>query len=284
MHVARWLLAAIPCGKVALGAAVLAATACLPLADLEGYTSGSGEPGDGVDTSTGSLEDDPAALGGELDEGEAPLGGEEVPGDDGEGAASSGDRPIDPTLSNAEPPATGGASNDGETSAEPPPAPPAEEAPAEPPAEEQPPAEPEPCADGVLNPAGNTCYFVSTELASWPDARAACQAWGGDLARLNSPFEDAFVGGLAPFSVWLGASDIAQDNVFTWIDGLPIVPPGNWGPGQPDLFPGQDCMEKRQEPFNERWYDIPCTTQLNFVCEKPVPPPSGATTGAAAPL
>jgi hypothetical protein len=241
-----------------LAAAALVATAgCLPLeGDLDDY-SRDRRAGDGNgETSAGSLQEEPppstTAPG---NEGTAPDDGA-TPGMDG--------NPDDPTLLNPEPdPDQGDGSSGGET-------PPEETPVAEPPAEEPPPAAPNPCPDGIANGPGTTCYFVSIEALSWPAARTACQTWGGDLVIMDAPLEDNFVATLTTASVWIGGSDIAVENAFTWVDGRPVpgAPFSNWGPAQPDSFPGQDCIEKRQEPF-EPWYDRPCTAPFPFVCEKP---------------
>jgi lectin-like protein len=247
-----------------LAAAALVATAgCLPLeGDLDEY-SRDWRPGDG-ETNTNPLQEEPPPS-------TTPPSNEGTSPDDGATPGMDGN-PDDPTLSNPDPePDQGNGSSGNET--------PPEEAPVEEPPEEEPlPPPPNPCPDGIANGAGTTCYFVSTEALAWPAARAACQTWGGDLAIMDAPFEDAFVATLTTDSVWIGGSDITADNAFVWVDGRPLpgAPIGNWGPQQPDSFPGQDCIEKRQEQF-ERWYDRPCTAPFPFVCEKPAElPPATA--------
>jgi hypothetical protein len=143
----------------------------------------------------------------------------------------------------------------------------------EPAPEEGPDIAANPCPDGVANEAGTRCYLVSMTAASWQAARIACQDWGGDLVIMEDPAEDDFVAGLADDSVWVGGSDTEADGVFDWVDGQPMPrpPEGNWGANQPDSFPGEDCIEKRQEP-SESWYDQPCFRELRYVCEKaPLP-------------
>jgi lectin-like protein len=232
---------------------------CLPIeGDLDEY-SRDWQPADvnaETDVDTSALQDDPPLP--EPGDGETPGGGPSTPGTDG--------NPDDPTLSN--PDSTDGSSGSGV----PPVDPSTDETPDETP---PPPPLPNPCPDGIANGFGTTCYFVSTETATWAAARTACQTWGGDLVMMDAPFEDNFVATLANESVWIGGNDIAFDNNFVWADGrpLPLPPQGNWGAAQPDAFPGADCIEKRQEPF-ERWYDQPCDAPLRFVCEKPATQPA----------
>lgn len=248
-------------------AALVAAAGCLPLeGDLDDL-SRDWHPAEGEDqTNTNPLQEEPPPS-------TTPPSNEGTTPDDGTTPGMDGN-PDDPTLSNPDPdPDQGNGSSGNET-------PPAE-TPVEEPAEEEPPAPPppNPCPDGIANGLGTTCYFVSTEALAWPAARAACQTWGGDLVIMDAPFEDGFVASLTTESVWIGGSDISTDNAFTWVDGRPLPggPFGNWGPQQPDSFPGQDCIEKRQELPAEPWYDRPCTAPFPFVCEKPAQlPPATA--------
>jgi hypothetical protein len=174
--------------------------------------------------------------------------------------------PIDPTLSNPDPSSTSDDKDTGEPVSDPDPNPTTTSDPGEDP----PPVTPAPCTDGVTDGSNSVCYFVSTAPVVWNDARLACDAWGGTLAEIDTPEEDAFVGTLLDADMWIGASDTVTDNTYLWIDLRPVTF-GNWGPGQPDRFPGADCVEKRQEP-GEPWYDQPCNDLHPFVCERPLTP------------
>lgn len=122
----------------------------------------------------------------------------------------------------------------------------------------------DPCPDGVL--AGASCYRLATVPLTWQQARAECEAWQGALVKVESAQEDQLVGSLVQASLWLGASDTVSDNVYAWTDGSPVLF-GNWGPGQPDAFPGADCIEKRFED-GQLWFDQPCDNARLYVCEK----------------
>jgi hypothetical protein len=132
----------------------------------------------------------------------------------------------------------------------------------------EPPSAAERC-DGVLDPAQTpqtSCYRAVTLPRTWDDARIDCVAWGGSLVQVDSSAEDLFVGELVTVGQWLGASDTLIDNVFVWTNGSPILF-GNWGPSQPDRFPGADCVEKR-ETAGGQWFDQPCYNARAYVCEK----------------
>lgn len=124
------------------------------------------------------------------------------------------------------------------------------------------------CGDGVLDAAQTSCYLVATVRATWQAARGDCSAWGGSLVKVETPAEDQLMAQLVSEDMWLGASDTAVENVFVWTDGSPILF-GNWGPAQPDRFPGPDCVQKRSTD-GRQWFDQPCDNQWLYVCEKPV--------------
>lgn len=124
---------------------------------------------------------------------------------------------------------------------------------------------------------GGSCYEVFGEALAWVDAQARCVEWGGQLASVESPLEDAFLGfwhgelGLTPGNgsgVWLGGSDAAFDGFFFWTDGRPVLFNG-WAPGQPNDGAGVDCIEKRNDG-TDRWYDQRCTDARPFLCERPL--------------
>jgi hypothetical protein len=130
-----------------------------------------------------------------------------------------------------------------------------------------PPEPPGVCSDGVLVAEQQRCYFVSTEAATWDNARLACIGWEGELVKVESAAEDELLQGMVVESIWLGASDTAVDNVYVWTDGSPILF-GNWGPQQPDAFAGSvDCVEKRAAQ-GSLWFDQPCDAAHLFICEK----------------
>ena len=72
-----------------------------------------------------------------------------------------------------------------------------------------------PCDGGTENATdGSSCYeaFLGT-LLTWADARAACQARGGDLARIESlPENQIVIGMVGPtLDAWIGGSDLAAE-------------------------------------------------------------------------
>jgi hypothetical protein len=151
------------------------------------------------------------------------------------------------------------------------------------PSETPPEPGPEPDAGGPVIVAascstqtfGSSCYEVFSEALAWVDAEARCVAWGGHLASVESGPEDTFLAfwpgvlGLTPANgsgVWIGGTDAAQDGVFVWADGSPVLTNG-WAPGQPNDGAGVDCIEKRNDG-TDLWYDQRCTDGRPFICER----------------
>ena len=112
---------------------------------------------------------------------------------------------------------------------------------------------------------------MSSVGAAWQEARDRCVARDAALVKVETAEEDALLAGLLTVSQWLGASDTANDNVFVWTDGTPLGTFGNWGPDQPDAYPGPDCIEKR-DTLGRQWFDQPCENPRAFVCERAIEP------------
>ena len=111
-------------------------------------------------------------------------------------------------------------------------------------------------------------YHVCTEPLGWPDARAACQARGQDLAVVNDADEGAWLFGTAlelqAQDYWIGLSDTAVEGAFVWVDGSPVGF-SDWTGGQPDNSGGEDCVH--YWGASGQWNDLPCDRRLGFLCE-----------------
>lgn len=141
-----------------------------------------------------------------------------------------------------------------------------------PPVVVEPPAEP--CTGLTL---GDSCYQAFDSFLTWDAAEQQCVGWGGHLASISSPEEnaalDAWVAQLGLSNadgsgIWVGGTDARSDGQFQWVDGSPFSLPG-WAAGQPDNGAGVDCIEKRNDGAG-RWYDRRCTDSLRYLCERPL--------------
>jgi hypothetical protein len=117
------------------------------------------------------------------------------------------------------------------------------------------------------DPDAASCYQLGDTLSPWPDARDLCQAWGGDLAKVDSVEENTLLAEQSDQDAWLGASDSEDEGNFRWFDGDAVAPDGPWAPAQPDNYEGREnCIELRA--MDNRWNDVPCTSEKLALCER----------------
>lgn len=86
-------------------------------------------------------------------------------------------------------------------------------------------------------------YYVSNSTSSWSDAKLACEAVGGHLASITSQEENNFISSNFGSLAWIGTrTDYQHNGVWIWVSGEPVTYT-NWGPGQPDNWNGENCVE-----------------------------------------
>ncbi len=138
-----------------------------------------------------------------------------------------------------------------------------------------------PCDGSTI---GGRCVKVTkgAATATWAQAEAACKAWGGHLAHIQSSGDNAAVRGMANqicgngSTPWLGLTDQASENVFTWADGAPATYL-NWSTNQPDNCVGCCAVAGAGEDVvhmfaDGTWNDLCVNTpQPCWVCERPIP-------------
>jgi hypothetical protein len=215
--------------------------ACLPLDDLSGYSSatvapfagGNGAGGSGGSTNGGSSSGARATAGADSGQSGEGRGGALSLGPSGMAGAAGGD-----SAGGAAPGPVGADAGtcDG--------------------------------ADEFASADARSCYRLTADTATWPDARAACIGWGGDLVRIESAAEDDFLSARLTIDVWIGVNDREVEGSMVWADGSALGY-ANWGDAQPDDFDAQeDCGEKRAAEGGE-WNDSPCDgTPREFLCER----------------
>gem|GEM_PF-750790 len=87
---------------------------------------------------------------------------------------------------------------------------------------------------------GGHTYYVSTQLASWTQARTIASASGGHLVTISNAAENAYVSALSGGRlIWIGLNDIASEGNWVWETGeaRPYV---NWASGEPNNYPIPD--------------------------------------------
>ncbi|XP_053408183.1 uncharacterized protein LOC123559963 [Mercenaria mercenaria] len=125
-------------------------------------------------------------------------------------------------------------------------------------------------------PEGNSCYrFWPTRMKSWKEARATCQARDGDLLKLNSKHEKAWIiNEVKKYPVnyewWIGLQrHPGNDSIWLWTDGTSRNETDNfiqWGSGEPNNHrDSEDCAEIWDNLLNDK----NCEQPLQFICERP---------------
>ncbi len=110
-------------------------------------------------------------------------------------------------------------------------------------------------------------YYCSIASATWPQAKANCEANGGYLTVINGASENAYLANLLTLqSAWIGCSDTASEGHFQWVNGDALTYT-NWYPGQPNNYNGsQDYVELLN---NGQWNDQYNHFALEYIMEVP---------------
>ncbi|KAG2440759.1 hypothetical protein HXX76_003616 [Chlamydomonas incerta] len=164
----------------------------------------------------------------------------------------------------------------------------------------------------VVATLGQSEYQLFQIRKTWADARAHCQAVGGDLASvkrggeagvvyslLNTWASSGQLGDSDVYSgrdvfVWLGGSDAAQEGRFVWVDTESDFTFTAWAEGQPDgRYGGEDCLAasvrlagssgaglRSVVSGSAEWSDLGCSITLPFVCKRPALGDAGLLVGA----
>ncbi len=110
-------------------------------------------------------------------------------------------------------------------------------------------------------------YYCSREPATWNDAQAHAESYGGYLAVINTQAENDLLSSfLVTQSAFIGLSDQDVEGNFTWVNGDPVTF-SKWYPGQPnDYGIGQDCVELLP---TGQWNDQYCHKAQEYIMEIP---------------
>ena len=137
----------------------------------------------------------------------------------------------------------------------------------------------QPCVEGDSNSedtATGTCYMLFNATLDRSAALAACLGVGASLVAIESDAEQAIVGVLSGNfpngqpDLWIGATDVAQENVYLWADGSPVVFE-NFRDGEPNNGNGngpENCLVIEGDTGTKTWDDRPCGTPFPYICER----------------
>lgn len=122
------------------------------------------------------------------------------------------------------------------------------------------------CAGAGYTLHNGRCYKLYTDNKSWSDARASCQADGGDLVTINDSAENAYIDNFRYTVTWIGLTDEGHEGIWTW--GTPSTY-FNWDTdyGQPDNAGGTDNCGRLNHQI-DKFDDTSCDFEFDYVCEK----------------
>lgn len=121
---------------------------------------------------------------------------------------------------------------------------------------------------------GSTCYTVSNNM-TWNMARDECLMKGGNLASIFSDEENEFISSLTNESlfdkvnkiVWIGLSSSIDGDSSNWVDSLGV----SYDNFQDSVRSNDTCVALDGQLGS--WIELPCTSNLGFVCSYPIAGP-----------
>ncbi|CAH1277168.1 NOTCH2 [Branchiostoma lanceolatum] len=138
------------------------------------------------------------------------------------------------------------------------------------------------CESGWLHHEGK-CYCLLEDQSTYSEAARTCADLDvyGQLAVVKRPSTHRFlmdyvqhVGGGSP---WIGIDDSTTEGVWKYVDDVLVSDPFNeWAEGTWNSRK-KDCV-RMSETFGYHWQPMPCNSQLTYICEYPLQPPTDAPT------
>ncbi|XP_074486697.1 CD209 antigen-like protein C isoform X2 [Sebastes fasciatus] len=117
----------------------------------------------------------------------------------------------------------------------------------------------------------HSCYYFSSNVKSWQKSRDYCQQKGADLMIINSKEEQEF-GSQYKRNTWIGLTDRETEGIWKWVDGTALGT-SYWYTGEPNNNNNdEDCGVLWGFGKENNWNDVPCSIQINWICEKVGPP------------
>ena len=71
-------------------------------------------------------------------------------------------------------------------------------------------------------------------------------------------------------NIWLGGSDLQEENVWRWEHSHTSVAYQGWHDGQPDNDQNKEHCLGIDSGYNWKWNDMQCRYNFKYVCEMPV--------------
>jgi hypothetical protein len=120
-------------------------------------------------------------------------------------------------------------------------------------------------------------YLFCGASVNWTDAYGGCLRDGYSLVSIDDEEEQlwimetaaSFSSELGSSRWWIGANDIRDEGVFTWVDRSPVIYTA-WADEEPnDWGSGEDCTELMSSSGAlVSWNDLSCSTGRTYICEE----------------
>jgi hypothetical protein len=122
------------------------------------------------------------------------------------------------------------------------------------------------CSNSDFTLSETTCYFVSTDTATWSAAVSACQALSAALATIESEeVDNAITDDMADDS-WIGLNDQAAAKVWEWTEDSTVLGSySNWYGSNPGTVATHTCVIKKNQQSGG-WDDVGCNKDLPYAC------------------
>ncbi|KAM6975835.1 uncharacterized protein LKV04_015092 [Tautogolabrus adspersus] len=123
----------------------------------------------------------------------------------------------------------------------------------------------------------NKCFMFKGKKgeikANWSYARSWCKDQGGELAIIDSQYENDFVSSYLrdlELPTWIGMSDLLVENQYAWSDGVSPVLYTNWNDKEPNNAGGTEhCVALAHNHLvSGKWNDDACHKDHSFVCSR----------------
>ncbi|XP_001655474.2 perlucin-like protein [Aedes aegypti] len=123
-------------------------------------------------------------------------------------------------------------------------------------------------------------FFIPNLKANWHKAHEFCISLDMNMVSVESPKDHdelvQFVRKTDKFSnatrFWLGASDLAEEGVYTWVSSSRLMTFTNWAENEPSSTEAENCVEMIHNTYVNRiwtWNDIDCRGfKAYIVCEE----------------
>ncbi|XP_059159644.1 uncharacterized protein LOC131943502 [Physella acuta] len=114
----------------------------------------------------------------------------------------------------------------------------------------------------------DVCYVFYLYPVSWQESQKICIRDGMLLARFNDVEQIRSIMAMAiqeegDYIAWIGASDLATEGKFTWLDSRQTMTGVVWRDNEPDHLRGENCV---CVDVTSQAYDETCSEEQHFIC------------------